>query len=554
MNFKPLALAIPLFTSAHALATILPPNQLHLQDNLNFNANIDEPQFLNIINRIVDLYKPIVASHGATLESNNLWTDPTVNASAQQTGSTWIINMYGGLARRPEVTPDGFALVVCHELGHHLGGFAFYGNADWAASEGQSDYFATQACARKIWKSEKSVNARFRATVGSVEKEKCDASWNTEEDQNLCYRTSAGGSSLANLLAALNSEPVPQFDTPDLRQVKTTDVAHPKGQCRLDTYFQGALCKVPFNDNLIPARNLQAGQTSVAAETLASETSCMLASGQLQGNRPRCWYGPVLSFLGIKAQQYTAVESSGNGNSVLEPGETGLISYTLSNGTERPTTGISLKVESKSKDITFTKFQVDVPDIPAKQTRSQENPFELTLNREMKCGSKIPLQYTATSDQGSVAWQEEMVVGKLVEKDIGTLSPEITIPDRNKTGIVSTLASKNQSIVTRADVDIAITHTYPSDLKLSLITPSGLSTNLEIEESALTKIQRAQGKLAGKLWALSTGVGIYQVFKVALPGVESLGDWKLHVRDEVAGDIGTLDKWSLKLTSAVCQP
>ena len=28
--------------------------------------------------------------------------------------------MYGGLARRAEVTEDGFAMVLCHELGHHV--------------------------------------------------------------------------------------------------------------------------------------------------------------------------------------------------------------------------------------------------------------------------------------------------------------------------------------------------------------------------------------------------------------------------------------------------
>ena len=202
--------------AGEAKASILPPNDLHLQDNVHSLANMTEEEFNTIVNTIIDYYRPIVTARGARLVSNNLWTDPTVNASAQQSGSTWIINMYGGLARRSEVTPDGFAMVVCHELGHHLGGFPFYGDRDWAASEGQSDYFATQSCAREIWKNQSEENARFRETVGEYEKNKCDTAWSEVADQNLCYRTAAAGHSLATLLGALrSSNNRPRFDTPD---------------------------------------------------------------------------------------------------------------------------------------------------------------------------------------------------------------------------------------------------------------------------------------------------------------------------------------------------
>ena len=47
------------------------------------------------------------------------WKNDTVNANAQQRGRNWIVNMYGGLARRPEIFFRRFAMVLCHELGHH---------------------------------------------------------------------------------------------------------------------------------------------------------------------------------------------------------------------------------------------------------------------------------------------------------------------------------------------------------------------------------------------------------------------------------------------------
>jgi len=68
--------------------------------------------------------------------------------------------MFGGLARHETMTPDGFATVVCHELGHHLGGvpkkFSWFGNS-WASNEGQADYFGIMKCLRKMFEHEDNV-------------------------------------------------------------------------------------------------------------------------------------------------------------------------------------------------------------------------------------------------------------------------------------------------------------------------------------------------------------------------------------------------------------
>jgi Zn-dependent protease with chaperone function len=53
--------------------------------------------------------------------------------------------MFGGLARDPLVTKDGFSAVICHEIGHHIAGAPRKGFS-WASNEGQADYFATTKC------------------------------------------------------------------------------------------------------------------------------------------------------------------------------------------------------------------------------------------------------------------------------------------------------------------------------------------------------------------------------------------------------------------------
>lgn len=275
--------------SSWAHASILPPNDLHLEDNFEMIANMTESEFKDIINNVVGYYKEPAAKYKATIKVNALWTNATVNASAQQLGNSWVINMYGGLARRPEVTPDGFAMVVCHELGHHFAGFSFKGST-WAANEGQSDYFATHSCARRIWGKQKEINAEFRTQVGDFEKSKCDEAYTEQSDRDLCYRTSAAGFSLANLLSKLGNSSEPRFDTPDARKVTRTNDNHPAAQCRLDTYFQGALCGKAFDPMLIPGKKHERGQGSLQAEEESAKYTCTELDATTLGLRPTCWY------------------------------------------------------------------------------------------------------------------------------------------------------------------------------------------------------------------------------------------------------------------------
>lgn len=287
-----LGLLVP---STYSTATILPPNDLHLQDIKGLVADITKDEFNNIVNEIVDIYTPYAESLGYDLKANNNWDNSTVNASAVQRGNAWYINMYGGLARRPEVTKDGFALVVCHEIGHHFGGFPFVGGFfnRWAANEGQSDYFASQACARLVWQNDTEENAKFRENVDGLVQEACDQSWSTEAEQNLCYRVIAAGQSLADLLAALGGAESPSLKTPDESEVGRTSHSHPKAQCRLDTYFKGALCTVDFDPENIPGKDGRRGSNSIVAEREAMAVSCSHQAEELAfASRPRCWFKP----------------------------------------------------------------------------------------------------------------------------------------------------------------------------------------------------------------------------------------------------------------------
>jgi hypothetical protein len=267
-------------------ASILPPNDLHLQDGF-LEGGITEKEFNDVIDYVSAYYVPVVSGFKAKLVFERKWEDSTVNAYASKIGNTWNVAMFGGLARRPEVTADGFALVVCHEVGHHIGGFPFVRGT--TANEGQSDYFATQACARNLWKDDFKKNATYAAKVNATAKARCDKAWDSEVERNLCYRVSDAGFSLAKLLGALNKSDLPDFSKPDTSKVATTNHSHPKAQCRLDTYLAGGLCDVQFKDDLIPGANRRLNAAAKEQDALSVSCSQFDTTREFAG-RPTCWF------------------------------------------------------------------------------------------------------------------------------------------------------------------------------------------------------------------------------------------------------------------------
>lgn len=258
----------------------LPPNDLSIPVGSPEDKGITKEQFDAVMDQAEALYAPVIAARGGTFKLNRLWENPTVNASAQRQGSTYIVNMYGGLARHETITQDGMALVVCHELGHHLGGAPKYRSMGWASNEGQSDYFANLKCLHRIFGEAGAQNFTRLASDETTAREFCAQSYVKPADIELCVRASMAGMSVTTLLRVLRGETkIPRFDTADPAVVSQTQDSHPGTQCRLDTYFSGSLCPRPVADPL-DERNPALG-------------TCTRASGFTVGLRPLCWYKPT---------------------------------------------------------------------------------------------------------------------------------------------------------------------------------------------------------------------------------------------------------------------
>lgn len=270
---------------ALGLTGFAPENNLKIEVGDKASNNMTKEMFLDAVSRVSTVYEPIVAEKGGKLIMNNRWDDATVNASAQQSGRNWQVNMYGGLARHPLVTVDGFMMVVCHELGHHIGGAPRKGGfgSAWASNEGQSDYFAGLKCMRRVLEKEDNIAIVSKMTIDAEVVTKCESIYKSESEIALCQRISMAGKSLAMLLGDLGGNSNVKFTTPDTSKVARTNDNHPAAQCRLDTYFQGTLCDKAISDD-VDGKDALKGV-------------CLKRDGYELGMRPLCWYKPTAAEL-----------------------------------------------------------------------------------------------------------------------------------------------------------------------------------------------------------------------------------------------------------------
>lgn len=240
-----LALFMYIISLTNSTNKFLPENDLYLEDCINCESLSSKPVTQDLFNRIVDAGKKAFATNAKanneTLKINALWTNTTVNADCSRSNKIVTVNMYGALARRKEITPEGFALVLGHELEHAYGGAPFYPNETLSA-EGQADYMSTKEAYAKI--AVYVPELKGSTNVDDFIMNTCAKKYGTFADNRYsnCLHMLSGGLSLANLLSVLNGDIIPNYTTPDLTIVSKTETSYPATtQCRLDTYLSGAL-------------------------------------------------------------------------------------------------------------------------------------------------------------------------------------------------------------------------------------------------------------------------------------------------------------------------
>ena len=217
---------------------------------------------------------------GKTLNVEVRWDESRVDAYAtRDDNDNAVIVLFGGMIRHPLMTRDAVMAVLCHELGHYMGGAprAHRGQStklSWASTEGQADYFATSKCMRRIYKGD-SENENLVAKQSIAKQQLLKGVCQTSE----CSRSILAGEDFARVYANVKWESEPAIYTPDPTKVSQTYEQHGSSQCRLDTFVAGAKCQIA------PQKQFDPIDATVNACTWNK-------SDQTEGARPRCWYAP----------------------------------------------------------------------------------------------------------------------------------------------------------------------------------------------------------------------------------------------------------------------
>lgn len=133
--------------------------------------------------------------------------NPRINAEIMKTEDGLVLELYGGMLGHPKMKPDTFRLLLCHEIGHALGGPPLKSRMGWSSTEGQADYYSGKNCARYL---------------GMDESALID-----------------GALALTEIYAEVMGQPAPRLDTCESRVVERTNYGYPPPQCRLQTILAG---------------------------------------------------------------------------------------------------------------------------------------------------------------------------------------------------------------------------------------------------------------------------------------------------------------------------
>jgi hypothetical protein len=239
------------------------------------SGEMSEEDFHQALSLIETTYGPVVEkATGKRLIVQREWDNPRVNASATRDDvDNPVVVVNGGLARHPMMTFDALLLLVCHEIGHHLGGAPrqFRGTSQlrsWSSAEGQADYFSTGKCLPKILVNstdDENKNAVMKMNYADYQlaKVRCES--------DLCIRMATAGLVTSRFFASLKNGTMPSLDHKDETKVDQINMGHPAPQCRLDTYVAGANC-IAMMDVLPDSNDPRVG-------------ACVNKS-----DRPACWF------------------------------------------------------------------------------------------------------------------------------------------------------------------------------------------------------------------------------------------------------------------------
>jgi len=150
-------------------------------------------------------------------------------------------------------------------------------------------------------------------------------------------------------------------------------------------------------------------------------------------------------------------------------------------------------------------------------------------------GSDSGLVVTDISPPGEVIDFQVGTAGDAIDRHVtGETIAHLLIPDNEPEGVSSSISIAPQGKLTDISVTVDITHSFISDITVSLTSPSGTNVMLHNKEGG------ASDDLKMTYTADNASLADFA-------GEAISGNWVLHIRDHEAADAGRLNSWKLSI-------
>ena len=230
------------------------------------------------------------------------------------------------------------------------------------------------------------------------------------------------------------------------------------------------------------------------------------------------------------------IEQQGNGNGIIEPGETVTFNAWVKNTTARDFTNLRAQATSASEHLQWHNDTAVWHTLGAGNAMSSDTPLSFTLNSDTPCGETIVVNLAFDIEEEERQFSGELQVGKHVGKaetyDEGLSLPR-EIADNSATEFGLAVQGGGwlpTTAVYAAQVKFTLFHFAHQELMVELVTPEGKAV---------------------RLFNGTPGFGILTVEKDVselLAGQLGQGQWRLRVTDKKQGTAGYFVGFSLNLT------
>jgi uncharacterized repeat protein (TIGR01451 family) len=327
--------------------------------------------------------------------------------------------------------------------------------------------------------------------------------------------------------------------------------------------------------NVYYARTYNRSSTSVATGNASLTTEFIVPPGVPSGT-----YSLVVtangnssapvSFVNLPAPDlllYTNVISGGNSNGIIDFDECNTLDLILTNAGSASATSVRATLATTTPGVAIAQTTSSFPDIGENGTGTNLTSFQISTSPTFACGTPISLTLVVSCAQNTSTIRFTLPTGITNQPVAYANTSVVSIPDNSPAGTNSTIVVSNLSgTLVKATVSLNILHQRDSDLTLKLVSPDGTSVTLSrtnggngmdygtdctnvttFDDSATMLIDFGTAPFVGtfrpdqalSVFAGKTGSGLN-------------GAWNLHVVDQVLGDLGTIQCWSLNLFTASC--